>query len=520
MTTSSSTSLFAGIGCLLVASIIYIRKLKANAGNGHLPPGPKPVPVLGNVRDLQAKELWLPAMRWARQYGDIVYLHVFGQGLVFVNSPEAASDLLDKRGSVYADKPQFTMACELCNCKNMVAFTPYGEQSKRQRRLMHKAFALPRIPSYYPLMSTATTTFLRDLISSPSEYLAHARRYGGSLTLNVVYGYEVTSNEDPFLTTAEECVGVLANEIASAGGVWMVDLLPWLAHIPSWAEGLPGMSFKRKARKWKKMMEDFVDGPFEYVKNSIKSGTPKPSFCSMLMEDENFVNSTENFEFDLKWTANSMYAASIDTTITTISHFLLAMMNHPDALKKAQQEIDAVVGQDRLPTFEDRASLPYVEAVLEETWRWGVPLPLNLPHRVMEDDVYNGMHIPKGSLVFGNIWAMCRDERMYPDPDTFDPERFMEMDAETKRKRNPRNYVFGFGRRRCPGSDLVDSSLWLLVSSILATLNISKSVDDAGNVIEPEVVFENPIFRTPNPFQCDLRPRSEKALQLIRQLNL
>lgn len=517
----SNTSLFAGLGCLLVASIIYFRKLKANGGSKHLPPGPKPVPVLGNIRDLQAKELWLPAMKWAKEHGDLVYLHILGQGLVFVNSPEAASDLLDKRGAIYADKPQFTMVCDLCNCKNMVAFTPYGEQSKRQRRLMHKAFGLPRIPDYYPLMKNATTTFLSHIISSPSDYLAHVRRYGGSLTLDVVYGYEVTSNDDSFLAMAEEAVGALANDIASTGGVWMVDLIPSLKHIPRWAEGLPGMSFKRKARVWKKMMEDFVDRPFEYVKKSLKSGTSKHSFCSTLMEDENFVQSSENFEFDLKWTANSMYSASIDTTITTVSHFLLAMMDHPEVLKKAQQEIDAVVGQDRLPTFEDRASLPYVNAILEETWRWGVPVPLNLPHRLMEDDVYKGMHIPKGSLIFGNIWAMCRDESLYPDADTFNPERFLEkVDDETKRRRDPRNFVFGFGRRQCPGNNLVDSSLWLLVSSMLATLNISKPVDDAGNVVEPEVVFENPVFRTPKPFGCDMRPRSEKALQLIRQFNL
>ena len=136
---------------------------------------------------------------------------------------------------------------------------------------MHKAFGLPRIPDYYPLMKTATTTFLSHLVASPADYLAHVRRYGGSLTLDVVYGYEVTSNDDSFLTMAEDAVGVLANEIASAGGVWLVDLLPWLQHIPRWAEGLPGMSFKRKARGWKKQMEDFVDGPFEYVKNSIVS---------------------------------------------------------------------------------------------------------------------------------------------------------------------------------------------------------------------------------------------------------
>lgn len=518
---TSNTSLLAGLGCLLVASIIYFRKLKSNGAGKHYPPGPKPVPLLGNVRDLQAKELWLPAMRWAKQYGDVVYLHVFGQGLIFVNSPEAANDLFDKRGAIYADKPQFTMVCDLCNCKNMVAFTPYGEQSKRQRRLMRKAFALPHIPNYYPLMETATATFLSHLIASPSDYLAHARRYGGSLTLNVVYGYEVTSNNDSFLEMAEEAVAALSNEIASTGSIWMVDLIPQLKHIPQWAEGLPGMSFKRKARVWKKMMEDFIDRPFEYVKNSLKSGTPKVSFCSTLMEDEAFVQSSENFEFDLKWTANSMYAASLDTTITTISHFLLAMMDHPEELKKAQQEIDSVVGQDRLPRFEDRASLPYVEAILEETWRWGVPVPLNLPHKLTEDDIYQGKLLPKGSLIFGNIWAMCRNEQLYPEPDTFKPERFLEkVDAETKRKRDPRNFVFGFGRRQCPGNTLVDSSLWLLISSMIATLNISKPVDDAGNVVEPVVVFENPVFRIPNPFGCDMRPRSEKALHLIRQLNL
>lgn len=180
-----------------MASFIYFRKHKASAGNRHLPPGPKPVPVLGNVRDFQAKELWLPAMNWAKQYGEhcfqtlalhdfafcgpvvacivlashlefspwriatkstrrrltghpsihrrfysaamihqflplfpaqytmiegtdcklsageLVYLHIFSQGIIFVNSPEAASDLLDKRGSIYSDKPQFTMVCDL-----------------------------------------------------------------------------------------------------------------------------------------------------------------------------------------------------------------------------------------------------------------------------------------------------------------------------------------------------------------------------------------------------------------------
>ncbi|KAF8629505.1 hypothetical protein AX17_005631 [Amanita inopinata Kibby_2008] len=485
-----STSVYAGLASLLVALFIYFRKPKASTAS--LPPGPKPLPLLGNIKDLTAKELWLPAAEWAKEFGDVVYLHVFGQGLVFLNSPEAAVDLLDKRGSIYSDKPQLVMVGELCGCKNMVAFTSYGDQSKRQRKIMHRALGLPVIPSYYPLVVTETHALLRRLIADPLGYQKHARRYAGGLTLSVVYGYEAVSNDDKFLMLAEECVDLLANRIASGGGIWPVDIMPFLQHLPT---SLPGMSFKRNAIEWKAKMEEFVETPYEYVKNAMKTGNYKPSFTSTMLED-NAEKLTPEFEFDLKWTANSMYAASIDTTITAVSHLLLAMMDYPEVLEKAQKEIDAVVGTDRLPTFEDRPMLPYVEAVMKEAWRWGVPVPLSLPHRLMEDDAYNGMHIPKGSLVFGNIWAIMHNESIYPDPYTFKPERFLEeVDEATQRRRNPRNYVFGFGRRLCPGNNLVESSNWLLIASILATMNIKKPVDEEGNVIEPTYTFENPIFR-------------------------
>ncbi|KAF9450380.1 cytochrome P450 [Macrolepiota fuliginosa MF-IS2] len=505
-----STPVIVASAGLLLTVFIWLRKSKASAAS--LPPGPKPVPLLGNVRDLTAKELWLPAHQWAKQYGDVVYLHVLGQGLVFLNSAEAAFDLLDKRGAIYSDKPQLVMTGELCGCKNMVAFTTYGDQSKRQRRLMHKAFGMQVIPAYYPLLQTETLAFLRRLVADPSEYQSHTRRYAGGLTLSVVYGYEAKSNDDDFLQLAEECVDLLANHIASGGGIWPVDIIPALQYLPDWA---PGAGFKRKAEKWKAKMEEFVDRPFEFVKNSISTGDYTPSFCSTLLEDEKS-KATEHFEFDLKWTANSMYSASGDTTITTVSHFFMAMLLHPEVLMKAQKEIDSVIGTDRLPTIADRSSLPYVQAVINESLRWGVPVPLNLPHRLMEDDVYRGMHIPKGSLVFGNIWAIMHDERLYPNPNEFKPERFTEeVDEELAKKRDPTNYVFGFGRRRCPGANLVDSSVWLLIANIIATMNINKPVDERGKTIEPEFVFENFIFRIPNNFNCDIRPRSQKALELI-----
>ena len=149
-----------------------------------------------------------------------------------------------------------------------MAFTRYGDQSNRQRRIARKAFGAPTIPSYYPLLSTETNHFLRRLIADPTEYVKHVRRYAGGLTLSVVYGYEAVSNEDAFLSLAEECVDLLANRIASGGGIWPVDVFPFLKHIPLW---MPGSGFKKNAIIWKKKMEEFVDRPFEYVKTSMVS---------------------------------------------------------------------------------------------------------------------------------------------------------------------------------------------------------------------------------------------------------
>jgi cytochrome P450 len=478
-----------------------------------LPPGPKPIPVIGNIRDLTPKQLWVTATKWSKQYGDVCYVHVFGQGLVFLCSPEAAFDLLDKRGSIYSDKPYLVMTGELVGCKRMVAFTGYGDESKRQRRLMHRALGIQTIAKYNPLVEYETKAFLHRLLLDSSNYSKNLRRYTGGLGLQVLYGYQVEKTDDEFLTLAEETVDLLANKVVSGGGIWPVDVFPSLKHLPMW---FPGAGFKRSAVIWKAMVEDFVDRPYEWTKSEMRKGTAVSSFCTTLLEQDS-KTADEQYEDDVKWTANSMYSGSADTTMTLMTQFILAMIMNPEVLAKAHEEIDRVVGNDRLPTFEDRPNLPYIECVMNESLRWGPSLPLSLPHRLMEDNVYRGMFIPKGSLIFGNIWAILRDEKLYPNPYVFNPDRFMEKaDPEMERRRDPRNYVFGFGRRRCPGANLVETSAWLLMVCMLATLDMTKAVDDKGNIIEPKIEYDNSVFGIPNPFECSIKPRSVQAAALMR----
>jgi cytochrome P450 len=123
------------------------------------------------------------------------------------------------------------------------------------------------------------------------------------------------------------------------------------------------------------------------------------------------------------------------------------MVLHPKVMKKAQEELDRVVGKGQLPNFSDRGDLPYIDAVVKEVLRWNPIFPMALLNRVTQDDVYRGYLIPAGATVIQNIWAVCRDPSIYPDPETFNPDRFLKDGKINPLVFNPENRIFGAGRR-------------------------------------------------------------------------
>ena len=190
------------------------------------------------------------------------------------------------------------------------------------------------------------------------------------------------------------------------------------------------------------------------------------------------------------------------------------MTLHPEVQRKAQEEIERVVGRDRLPTFEDRAQLPYLECVIREVYRWNPAAPLGVAHQLSQDDVYEGYFIPKGTTVIPNIWAMLHDPEMYPEPFSFNPDRFANMSRSEFKRSDPRNFMFGFGRRICVGQHFADNVVFCALATVLATLDIRKKVGDDGKEITPEVVYPQFVGR-PKPFVCDVRLRSQTAGALI-----
>jgi len=215
----------------------------------------------------------------------------------------------------------------------------------------------------------------------------------------------------------------------------------------------------------------------------------------------------------IKGVAAVAYSAGADSTVSAIGTFFLSMALHPEVQRKAHEEIDCVVGQYRLPVFEDRPALPYVDAIYREVMRWRPVTPLSLPHAAYKDDVYNGYFIPKGATVLANLWAMSRDDSIYSEPELFIPDRFLT--ADKKLTEDDVSFTFGFGRRKCVGLHLGDATVWAAIVSILSVFDISKAQDAEGNIIEIEPAFSDGLVSHPYPFQCTITPRSDAARRLI-----
>ncbi|KAF9456706.1 cytochrome P450 [Collybia nuda] len=473
--------LFA-LGCVL---LFYVYLRTRSKRHPPLPPGPPADPVIGHLRLIHPENQQTLFYQWGKTYGDVMYLHVFGRSLVVLNSVQAAVDLLEKRGANYSDRPHI-LPFEIMGWTSALTLLRYGKRFQRHRRMFQIFLDPSKCLDYQSVQRREARVLLRNLMRNSNSRETFLRQFSTAIIIRIVHGHQITSDNDPYVQIALATGYAISN--AGPPGNTAVDLFPFLQHLPAW---FPGAYYASFARKHKFTIDTLHDYPLEQVLNQMAEGKANTSFLSTQLEERdrdgtNYPNTIE----DIKGAAGTMYCAGADTTWSTISIFFLAMVLNPECQARAQQEIESVVGPDRLPEFEDRPSLPYVECLMQEAFRWNSAVPTGIPHRSLEDDIYNGMFIPKGSIIIPNQRGMTLDENVYRDPTTFNPSRYL---PEPEGNAEPYPNVFGFGRRICPGRYLADASVWIAIASVLATLDISKAVDSNGKEIIPEVAFTSGI---------------------------
>ncbi|OAX37164.1 cytochrome P450 [Rhizopogon vinicolor AM-OR11-026] len=509
------TSVFV-LAVFVLAGLSWCREFWDNRSHLPLPPGPPSLPIVGSIFSLHDRlRFWMSFNAWRSTYGDLVYARMGNKRILVVNSEEVAKDLFEGRSSIYSDKPhlllRFGFQYIVVAVWRQVASSPTNISSAISSSC------------YHPVQLRSAYKMLFSFLQDPTDYLNHFQMFTFSYILSVVYDHEPKDMNDAVARIMQRYLeGVVGGMTPRA--IVTMEAFPFLLRLPTW---FPCATFKRASVKCLQAGRDVREIPFQMVKEKMSNGQVPP--C-MVADTMNRMNGFEDevVETAIKEAASIAFAGAAETNTSTLLVFLLAMVLHPEVQVKAHAEIDRVVGKDRLPGFDDRPALPYVDAILRETFRWYPVFPLGIPHATTTSDIYKGYYIPKGVAVIANTWqvhttAMAHDEKKYPNPDEFKPERFLHEDGSLTS--DTMRLGFGWGRRMCVGQHVADASIWIAIASFLAAFTAHKALDEYGKEIPvvPRFSTGMTVFARflphPEKFPCRVVPRFHNAsVEALTQL--
>ena len=275
-------------------------------------------------------------------------------------------------------------------------FMSYSPEWRKLRKHTHALLNSTAAVKYQPVQDFESKQLLMDMLTTPDNFYQHNRRYSASVIMYVTYGHRLPTWDHPMVTQIYE---ILDNFTAmSAPGEFAVDSFPSLAKLP---QSLLG-NWRDVGRKMYEHDSKVYLGLWENLKQEVDNGKATDCF----VKDFYLAGPSKNGIDDMQaaYACGGMVEAGSETTATTLNNFMLSMVLFPEAQRKAQEEIDRVIGNGRLPTWDDEQNLPYVRALVKEVLRWRAVNKFGMPHCLSEDDWYQGYFLPKGSVVMLNWW--------------------------------------------------------------------------------------------------------------------
>ncbi|CCL98630.1 uncharacterized protein FIBRA_00632 [Fibroporia radiculosa] len=506
---SSQSSQFVALLIAAVAAHVYLRR---RARRQSLPPGPNGVPFLGNIFQI-TPTIWLEFTKWQKEYGDIFYVNLLGRDVVVLNTHRTATDLLDRRSRIYSDRMRNIVASEILTGGLLMVLGRWDDQWKRMKKAAHDGMTRTKARQLHPTQITEALFLLSDLLETPDAWGAHVRKSTSLLIFNLVYGH---STQNSVALSAVPRINQFATRLLRAlyPGAHLVEFFPWMIYFPSWMA-----KWKRDAERWFKEDSAMYEELYSGVEAQVAEGGVPSSFASLIIEQQH-VHRLSHLQ--ASWLAGTMYAAGAETTSAVLAWFILAMVIYPDVQRRAQEEIDVVVGRTRVPTFEDYNRMPYIRAVVKEALRWQPAAPLGTPHRLIEDDWYEGYLIPKGAMVIPNVWSMNRDPNVYgPDAHEFNPSRHLTSDGRFAKApdhtKQEGHASYGFGHRLCVGRHVANDAIFINAASILWAFVLEgvPGPDGCPVIPSPEAVVTSGSVMRPASFKCLFNPRFEDVPDVL-----
>ncbi|KAL3447832.1 cytochrome P450 [Aspergillus insuetus] len=425
--------------------------------------------------------------------------------MIFFHDAWEISELLDKRSNIYSSRPQMVMLGDSRNATNRdQAVLPYGDVWRHHRRLTHNVVGSQAVRAYRPVQDNEIKIMLQDLLQRPEHFVKAIERYSVSVVSCVGFGRRVAKMDD---IVAQMALKFMEGVNLAIPGQFLMESLPLLLRLPRLLYPPAWRTLENNRR---------MTGFFTFL--SREAGTShtasQKSFSASLIQEQ---EKGQLLDEEIAFLTGNLIGGGVDTTSSTTISFIFAMCAFPEVQQKAFAEISRVVG-DRMPEWSDEDHLPYCRALVNECLRWRTVTILGgIPHAPIQDDVYKGYTIPKGTWIAGNMWSIHRQPKDFPDPDQFRPERFLEDRRPFPNKKG--HNAFGWGRRQCSGQPLAEQGLFLTFARLLWAFEMKPALDSTTGKEEKLDIFaftESENIR-PEPFGARFIPRTEAVPGIVVQ---
>ncbi|GFR99757.1 cytochrome P450 II f2-like protein II [Elysia marginata] len=456
-----SSALFACLVTLLSCCYLFFQRKRSH---GKLPPCPvQPWPLIGNIFSI-GEDMRGQFEEWNKQCGDLFSLYFGNTLVVVVSGYKTIKEVFVHKGALTSDRPHMFINDGIGMGDQGVVFTngPVWKELRSTTLQILKEFGMGTNWLAEKIQEEVTSYVekLADLKGKPVD-LQHYTRVSVSNVISSIIVGKRFSHEDP---RHKNTVESLMRVAESSRGAAAINFLPFLRH-------LPGDIFKAKKIKTnmavvKDMLVEIVSEIENKSGNQTKESNGKNFIFSYRRKQLDKMDAGKRTFLDdenLIKTIIDLFSAGTETVSSTIVWCILVVLNSPGVQSKIHEELDREIDQERQPTVEDQASLPYLGAVIKETQRYCSVVPFSLLHKTKEEMTTGGYTIPKGTTLIPNLDSVLHDTKIWgSDADKFKPERFLDKDGSLIHREE--FIPYSIGSRLCLGEAMAKMELFLFMS--------------------------------------------------------
>lgn len=469
----SATVILAG----LILALLWLFSVKRR--KYRLPPGPAPLPLLGNLPQIDKKAPFKSILKFSENYGPVMTLYMGRQRTVVLVGYDAVKEALVDQADDFTGRMPVPFLLKAT--KGYGLGISNGERWRQMRR-----FTLTTLRDF-----GMGRKGMEEWIQEVSEHLmAHIHTFKGkpfdpqfvlsSTVSNVicclVFGERFAFEDKQFLHLLTIMSKMLRFNSSPLGQ--MYNIFPWLMeHLPGYHQTIFG--YMKEAR-------DFIERKIQEHKETLDPSSPRDYIdCFLIRINQEKDNPSSEFNYDnLVSTVLNLFVAGTETTSSTLRYALTVLIKYPKIQEKMQQEIDTVMGKDRCPRMDDRKSLPFSDAVIHEVQRFLDIAPFSVPHYALNDISFKGYTIPKDTVIIPLLHSVLKEEKQWATPRFFNPQHFLDHNGNFKK--NPAFMPFSAGKRACVGESLARMELFIFLVSLLQDFTFSCEGGPDSVDLEPE----------------------------------